>query len=163
MSSATTSVGVRKPLAVGEFLAVVDDVDAKADLVREMRQMEADVARANDVQLRRRFDRLDIDAPSGRRKSGRSPARSHRRARSGRAAGWRLRIASRAFPERVVLVAPAADGADHPAVAKDQHLGADTLRRRPGGGDDRHERRRFAAFERVSDRREDFLVHSQRL
>ena len=53
--------GGREALGVRELLAVVDDVDAEADLVREPRQMEADVAGADDVQLGRRLDRLDVD------------------------------------------------------------------------------------------------------
>ena len=48
-------------LAVRELLAVVDDVDAEADFVREPREVEADVAGADDVQLGRRLDRLDVD------------------------------------------------------------------------------------------------------
>ena len=37
MSSTTIFVGGREALGVGELLAVVDDVDAEADLVRAMR------------------------------------------------------------------------------------------------------------------------------
>ena len=43
--------GVRKPLAVRELLAIVDDVHAEADLVRQAGEVEADVAGADDVQL----------------------------------------------------------------------------------------------------------------
>jgi hypothetical protein len=63
------------------------------------------------------------------------------------------------LPERVVLVAPAANRPDDAPVAKDQHLGAHALRRRAGGRDDCDERRRLAALERGGDGREDFLVH----
>ena len=61
MSSTTISAAVGKALAVGELLAVVDDVHAEADLVRELREVEADVAGADDVELGRRLDRLDVD------------------------------------------------------------------------------------------------------
>ena len=60
------------------------------------------------------------------------------------------------LPERVVLVAAAADGADDAAVGVDEHLRADPLRRRAVRRDDRHERRGFAAFERVGDGGKDF-------
>src|SRR6185295_15799000 len=63
------------------------------------------------------------------------------------------------LPERVVLVTAAADGADDPAVAEDEHLRADTLRRRAGGRDDGHERGGFAPVERIGHRREDLFVH----
>ena len=52
---------VRKPLAVRELLAIVDHVHAKADSCGEAREMKADMAGADDVQLRRRLDRLDVD------------------------------------------------------------------------------------------------------
>ena len=63
------------------------------------------------------------------------------------------------LPERVVFVAAAADGAHGAAVGEDHHFGADALRRRPGGGHDRHQRRRLAALQRVDDRGEDFAIH----
>ena len=61
MSSTTISAAVGEALAVGELLAIVDDVHPEADLVREPRQVEADVAGAEDVELGRRLDRLDVD------------------------------------------------------------------------------------------------------
>ena len=61
MSSTTTSAAVGKRSRVGELLAVVDDVHAEADLVRQPREVEADVAGADDVELGRRLDRLDVD------------------------------------------------------------------------------------------------------
>ena len=54
-------IGLRESFAIGELLAVVDHVDAEAHLVRQPREMEADMAGADDVQLGRRLDRLDID------------------------------------------------------------------------------------------------------
>ena len=65
------------------------------------------------------------------------------------------------FPERVVLVAAAADGADDPAVTEDEHLRAHPLRRGTRGRHDGDERRRFTALERVGDGGEDFAVHLQ--
>src|SRR6185369_1413419 len=64
------------------------------------------------------------------------------------------------LPERVVLVAAAADGPDDPAVTEDEHLRADALRRRPGGRHDRDERGRFPALERIRDSGEDFAIHA---
>ena len=58
-----------------------------------------------------------------------------------------------------MLVAAAADGADDAAVAEDEHLRADALRRRAVRRHDRHQRRLFAARERLSQRGEDFVVH----
>ncbi len=46
---------------VGELLTVVDDVQAEADGWRNLTELKADVARAEDVELRRRLDRLDED------------------------------------------------------------------------------------------------------
>ena len=51
MSSVTTSVAGGEALAVRELLAIVDDVHAKADFLREPREMGADVTGADDVQL----------------------------------------------------------------------------------------------------------------
>ena len=61
MSSTTISAACGKRSRVGELLAVVDDVDAEADLVRDAREVKADVAGADDVELGRRLDRLDVD------------------------------------------------------------------------------------------------------
>src|SRR5262249_41113649 len=135
-----------------------DDVDAEADLVREAREMEADVAGADDVQLGRRLDRLDVDVHlSAADQPGllrevvvelvvdelRPPA-ADRLAR---------------LAKRVVLVAAAADRADDPAVAEHEHLGPDPLRCGTGGRHDRDQRRRLSAFQGVSDGGEDLSVH----
>ena len=61
MSSTTISAAVGKRSRVRELLAIVDDVDAEADFLREPREVEADVAGADDVELGRRLDRLDVD------------------------------------------------------------------------------------------------------
>jgi hypothetical protein len=58
-----------------------------------------------------------------------------------------------------VLVAAAADGADDAAVAEDEHLRADALRRGAVRRHDRHERGFFAAREGFSQRGKDFVVH----
>src|SRR5207237_2863985 len=47
-------------LAVRELLTIVDHVHPEPDVAREPREVEADVPRADDVQLRRRLDRLDV-------------------------------------------------------------------------------------------------------
>ena len=65
------------------------------------------------------------------------------------------------LPERVVLVAAAADGADDAAVGEDEHLGADALRRRAVGRHDGHERHFLAAGERLAEGGEDFVVHCE--
>ena len=62
------------------------------------------------------------------------------------------------LPERVVLVAAAADRADRAAVGEDQHLGAGALRRGAVGADDGDERGRLAARERVGGRGQDLFV-----
>ncbi len=82
--------GVRKPLAVRELLAIVHDVHAEADLVRQPREMKPDVARADDVELGRWLDRLDVDVHLPAADEPGLLREIVRRARSGRAAagGW---------------------------------------------------------------------------
>src|SRR6185503_3177996 len=63
------------------------------------------------------------------------------------------------LPERIVLVAAAANRPDGAAIGEDEHLRADALRRGAGGGDDGDERRRLAAIERVGDGGEYFAIH----
>ena len=159
MSSTTTSSAVGKRSRVGELLAIVDDVDAEADLVRQAREVEADVAGADDVELGRRLDRLDVDvhlsaadepgllrevvrqlvvdelrACDGR--SPRGPSRTRRsrssRRRSCRRCGRRRRRASWR----------------RPAAASSRCV--ETIVTSAAG---------FAALERVGDGGEDFLVH----
>ena len=150
--------GVGKTFPVRKLLAVVDDVNAEADFVRDAREMKADVAGADDVELGRGFDGLDVDVHlAAANQTG------FLREVVVQLVVDELRLARRdrfaRLPERVVLVTAAADRADNAAVAEDEHLGADTLRRRPDGGHDRDERSRFAALERVGHGGEDFLVH----
>ena len=149
---------VGEALAVGEFLAIVHDVHAEADFMGEPGEVQAHMARADDVELRRRFDRLDVHV--------------HRPAADetgflGEVVGQlvvdELRPAAgdrfACLPEGVVFVAPAADGADDSAVGEHEHFRADTLRRRAHGGDDGDEGRRLPTLERVGNGREHFLVH----
>ena len=63
------------------------------------------------------------------------------------------------FPERIVLIAAAADRADRPAVRVDEHLCPDALRCGPVGGDDRDERHFFPALECLRQGGENLLVH----
>ena len=156
--STTTSCAAGKALAVRELLAVVDDVHAEVDLVGDAGEVPADVAGADDVEARRRLERIDVDVhlPSADEAVLLREVVVQLEVHEGLAA--RLRCASRAFEAGVVLVAAAADGADGPAVGVDQHLGAGPLRRRSARAHDGHERDRLAALERVSRRGEDFLV-----
>ena len=133
-------------------------MDSEPDLVRKPGEMEPDMTRADHVQLRRRFDWLDVDVHL--------PAADQPRFLRevvGQLVVHDLGPAARnrltRLPERVVFVAAAADGAHGAAVGEDHHFGADALRRRPGGGHDRHQRRRLAALQRVDDRGEDFAIH----
>ena len=119
-------------------------------------QVIADVAGADDVEPRRRFERLDIDLHL---------AAAHQSVLLGEVVvevvldqcGLRDWIDFLRLPERVVLVAAAPDGAHGAAVRKDEHLCADPLRRRAIGRHDRHERRVLATLERLGQRLEDFL------
>ena len=125
--------GLREPLGVRELLAVVDHVDAEADILRDPCEVEADVAGADDVELWRRLDRLDVhihlaaaDQPRLLREVVRQLVVQH---------AWHAGVDRLArFPECVVLVAAAADGADDAPVGEYEHLGADALRRRSGRG-----------------------------
>ena len=153
-----TSSASGKRSRVRELLAVVEHVRAESDRVRETRQVIADVAGADDVQPRRRFERLDVDLHLP---AAHEPVFLREvvvevvldQLRLARLDGF-LRL-----PERVVLVAAAADGADRAAVGEDEHLRADALRRRAVGRHDGHERGVLAALERLRQRLEDFLGH----
>ena len=151
-------LGGREALRVGELLAIVHDPHAEPDFVRSPREVEPDVARADDVQIRRRLDRLDVDVhlPAAdqprllREIVGQLVVQQLRPAVGDRLAR---------LPERVVLVAAAADRADDAPVGEDEHLRADALRGRSKRRDNRDERGRLAALERVGDGGEDFPVH----
>ena len=158
ISSATTSAAYGNRSRVGELLTVVDDVDSEADLVGEPREVISHVPGADDIQLGRGLDRLDVDVHLSaadeagflREVVGQLVVHELRPAVGDRFPG---------LPERVVLVAAAADRADDASVGEHQHLGPDPLRRRAGGGDNGDERRRLAAVEGTGDGGEDLLVH----
>ncbi len=140
MSSTIDVDALAEALGAGELLAVVDDVHVEADLVRHLRDEVADVSGAEDVDLWRRFDRLDehfhlaaADEP------GLLGEVVVELVLHGERAALLDGLAR--LPERLVLVAAAADRADRAPVGVDEHLGADALRRRAGGrhdGDERH-------------------------
>ena len=124
------------------------------------RDVPADVAGADDVEMRGRRERVDVDVHL---------AAADEAVLLGevvvevvveqRAAAGGDRFAR--FPEGVVLVAPAADRADRAAVGEDEHLRARPLRRRAVGADDGHERGRLAARERVGGGRQDLFVQTR--
>src|SRR3954471_20266589 len=150
--------GGRKTLGVGELLAIVHDMHAEADLFRDPREMETDVTGADDVELGRGLDGLDVDvhlaAADQPRLLGEVVVKlvmhQLRLARADRLA---------CFAEGVVFVAPAADRADQAPIAEDEHLRADALWRRSGGRNDRHQCRRLAALERIGHGGKHFTVH----
>ena len=78
--------GVREAVPVREALAIVHDRDAEAEPRRKPAELQADVARAEDHELRRRLDRLDEDLHLPSANETRSPRRSRRSARTSRAA-----------------------------------------------------------------------------
>src|SRR5207247_7638832 len=113
-------------------------------------EMKPHVAGADDVELGRRLDWLDIDvhlATADETRLLREVVRQLVMNHSRLACGDRLA----GFPESVVLVTAAAARADDAAVGKHEHLGADALRRRAPCRDDRDERRRFTALESIGD------------
>ena len=120
-------------------------------------QVPADVARADDVEVRRWRERIDVDVHLSTADQAvllREVVVEvvvEQRAAAGRDGFARL-------PERVVLVAAAANRADRAAVGEDEHLGARPLRRRSVRAHDRDERGRLAPRERVGGCGEDFFV-----
>ena len=144
---------------VGELLAVVDDVDAEPDVVRHLRDPVADVAGTEDVDVGRRLDGLDEDLhlPAAHQTGLLREVVVELVLHVQRPAGLD-RFAG--FPEGVVLVAAAANRADGPAVRKDQHLGADALRRGAGGGHDGDEGNFLPAIQGLREGGEDLLVHT---
>ena len=145
IGSATTSSAAGKRSALANFSRSSTTWTRKPASRGDAAEVTADVAGADDVEVRGRVRADRCGRPSGLRRRARSPGRSRRSARSGaaRPAGGQ-RLAR--LPERVVLVAAAADRADRPAVREDEHLRAGALRRRAARADDGHERDRFAAL-----------------
>ncbi len=146
-------------LGVGELLAIVHDVDPEAGVVRHLGDEVADVPGAEDVDLRRCLDRLDEDFHlAAADEPGLLREVVVQLVLHAERAACQDRLAR--LPERVVLVAAAADGADRPAVGVDEHLGADALRGRAGRAGDGDERHFLAARQRFGEGGEDFLVHN---
>src|SRR4051812_7676035 len=145
-------------LDVRKFLAVVRDMHPKADFLCDAREVEPDVAGPNDIELWRWLDRLDVDVHlSAAHEAGllcevvvELVVDELRRAVEDRLS---------CLTEGIVLVTASADGSDDPAVAEDEHLCADALRRGARGRHDGDQRRRFAALQRVGNSGEDFTVH----
>ena len=150
--------GVREALAVRKLLTIVDHVHAETDVVRQPGEMKPDVSGADHVQLGRRLDRFDVHVHLTAADETGLLGEIVRQLvvdESGFAIGDRFAR----LPEGVVLVTPAADRSDHPAIRKDEHLRADPLRCRPGCGNDRDESGGLTSIERVGDGREHFAIH----
>ena len=98
----------------------------KADGGGKLGQVEADVARANHVQVRRGFERLDVDLHVAAADQTRFLGKIVREVVLHQLRLPRLDRFLR-LPERVVLVAAAADGAHGAAIGEHEHLGADAL------------------------------------
>src|SRR5262245_18491477 len=120
------------------------------------------MARADHVQLGRRFDRLDIHAhltttdQPGLLREIVVELVVHELRPSIEDGFARL-------AEGIVLVAATADGSHQTAITKHEHLGPNALRRRASRRNDGDERRGLTALERFGDGGEDLLVHLQRL
>ena len=151
------AVGEWKPLVARELLAIVHDVDAEAGVGGRAREVEADVARADDVERWRRGDRIDVDLHLAAADEPRLLDEVVVQIvldQRGCAGGDRLSRPAK----RIGLVAAAADGTHGPAVGIHEHLRAGALRRGAAGPHDRDECGGFAAFERGRRRRKDGVV-----
>ena len=135
-------------------------MDAEAGVRRDLAELTADVAGADDVEVGRWRQRLDVhvhlsatdQAVLLREVVVELVVEERRAPRDERVAR---------LPERIVLVAPAADGADGAAVGEHQHLRAGTLWRRAVGADDGHERDGLAALQRCCRGGEDFFAQTR--
>ena len=150
-------VCVREALAVGELLAIVEDVGTEARVVGELHDVPGHVAGADDVEMGGRRQRIDVHVHL----SSADEAVLLREVvvqvvvQEGPAPGV---DGLARLPEGVVLVAAAADGAHRPSVGEHQHLGAGPLRCRSVGANDRHERGGITARQRLGGCRKDLLV-----
>src|SRR5436190_14925030 len=134
-------------------------MDAEAGGARDARELMADVTGAHDVELRGRFYGLDVHRHL-------SPA--NKTGLLGEIIGeivfdepWLAREQRfPCLPQRVVLIAAAADGAGHPSVRVHEHLRPNALRRGSLRRDDGDERHFFAALERLDELAQDFLAHT---
>jgi hypothetical protein len=150
-------VSAGKALAVGELLPVVEDMNAEAGRLGQVADVAPDVAGADDVEVGGGRERIDVDVhlPAADQPVFLGEVVVEVVVEERPAAGGD-RLAG--FPEGVVLVAPAADGADRASVGKHQHLRARPLRRRSVGPDHGHERGRVAARKRVGGGGQDLFV-----
>jgi len=82
MSSATISSAAGKRSRFAKLLAIVDDVDPEPDFVGDAREMKANMAGADHVQLGRRLDRLDVHVHLAAADEPGFPVRSRRTTRS---------------------------------------------------------------------------------
>ena len=135
-------------------------MDAESGVRRQPAELPSDVAGADDEEVRRRRERIDVHVHLSSTDQAvflrevvvelvveeRRPAGDERVAR---------------LPERIVLVAAAADGAERAAVGEHQHLRSGTLRRRPVGADDGHERDGLAALQRCCRGGEDVFAQTR--
>src|SRR5262245_32291357 len=119
-------MSVGEPAGVGELLAIVDDVHAEAGIRGSAGQMQTDVPAAYHVEARCGSERIDVHIHLSTaneavflREVVVQLVVEHRRASRGKGV-TRL-------PERIVLIAAAADGANSTAVGKDEHLRAAAL------------------------------------
>ena len=158
MSSTTISAASGKRSRLANFSRSSIDVHAEPGVVRDTSNELADVTRAEDVDGRRRLDRLDEHFHLAAADQSRLRGEVVGELVAHRARLARLQCFAR-LPQRFVLVAAAADGADDAAIGVDEHLGADALRRRAVGRHDRHERDLFAGFEGLAQRREHLVIH----
>ena len=118
---------VREPLGIGELLPVIDNMEPKSRSRSNLSQMLRHVAGADEVELRRCLERVDVDLHLASANESRLlrkvvvqfVPRNQRLARLERLPR---------LPERVVLIAAAADCPHRPAISVDQHLGANALR-----------------------------------
>ena len=153
--------GIREPVRVSELLAVIEDMDLEADRRSCMCKMIGDVTRPDQVQMRCRFDRLDVylHLPSADQSRLLRYVVSEFVACDQRFASVKCRAS---LPECIVLVAPTAYCTHGLSVGEHEHLCAHALRGRALRSDNRHQRHWFAALQRVTDRFEDIFVHRQR-
>ena len=122
--------------------------------------MKADVAGADDVEVRRGEEGIDVDVHPA---AADQPVLLREIVIQLVVDDLRAAIVQgeARLADRVVLVAAAADRADGAAVGEDEHLRAGALRRRPLGADDGHERGGFAALQCVGRRGQDVFVQKR--
>jgi hypothetical protein len=123
---------VRKALRVGEFLAVVDHMNAKADLICHPSKEVPDVTGAENVHVGSRLDRLDKHLHLTATDKARLFSKI-----VGELIPYVLRLARLdglpSLPERVIFITAPANRAHGAAVRINEHLGSHPLRRGPRG------------------------------